>query len=664
MAQPATRQKRQVRPREPRNIFVAGDLLIDHTAFVFPSADKPPPVPGEGSFRVHRRLDTAGGAATTARAVNVAPDTTVFLWGLVGSSSWGSFRSILENSQDRDGADRRIHLRGIQDETDASMTTISRLVAVQPAENSREYYKRHARFSDFGHIHVPIDRQVSEIADTIDHTHTKSPLDSVVLNDVEFGCLHAQVVNCINEFCKARNIPLFLRIRHDSLKYRFITCRAVVCTLSEWCKLVGSKEDSIFWSQNIGQTEVGADFIHNSLASFRNAEAIVVLVGDDWIESVLLVEHYRAENKFRLMQLPGLPEAEKGKSQQVGVSDVFLGAMTTALPRDKPSNGTLVDAICHAMNTVATYQVSRWHHIHSLRSATKAYIKDVRQLTSVAGAARHLPIGTSISLEYARTDIPDVFSVSDVTKRTLAKMVNDIKEDTKSIVLAATGGSGKSLIASRLSEVASEFGWKALSVEESKVVWDLTKPKKIIDNICTNFRTTEDEKIFVVVDEFLKLQGGATVASNGVVLLNHAAQKNIRFFFIDADFLKLNFDSLRSQFAGRVEWHQLPSAWERPEDIPYVTAAFLCNQIGADASRAFIEVDFLLAVMEWIMRERLTFRDLLELLKKLLRKRKGNSDLALIWGDLPLQIRGTSKPQMSNAPSTFRIVPCRSEAYQ
>ncbi|MCD2344518.1 hypothetical protein LRH25_29765 [Ideonella azotifigens] len=588
--------------------------------------------------------------------MNVSPDTTVFLWGLVGKSPWGSFRSILEQSQDRDGATRRIHLRGIQDETDASMTTISRLVTIDRAENSREYYKRHARFSDFGHVHVPVDRQVAELVDTINNIHEKSPLDSMVLNDVDFGCLHVQIVDAINIFCENRSIPLFMRIRNDAAKYRFSTSRAIVCTLSEWCKLVGSKEDASFWSQNIGQAEVGADFIHNCLASFRSADAIAVLVGDDWIDSILLVEHDKNENNFRLMQLPGLPAADKSKSQQVGVSDVFLGAVAAALPREKPSNGSLVGAICHAMNVVATYQISRWHHIHPLRQNTDTYRRDIRSLASVAGAARYLPVSADISLQDAKTDIPDVVSVSDVTKRALSKMVSDVRDDLKSIVLAATGGSGKSLIASRLSAVAREGGWKTFSVEEIDIKWDLSKPNEVIEKICATCRQEDDEKIFIIVDEVLKLKGGSTVASNGVVLLNRAAEKRVRFFFIDADFLKINFDNLRSQFARRVEWHSLPSAWQRPEDIPYVAASFLCSQLGASASRATIEVDFLLEVMEWIMKERLTFGDLLELLKKILRKRKASADFSLQWIDLPMTIRGKSRPQISIPTSLFRIV--------
>lgn len=642
---------------EPRNIMVIGDLLIDHTVFVFSSEEHPPPIPGEGSFRVVRRLDSAGGAATTARAINVIPETTVYLWGLVGSSPWGTFREILERSQDIDGAHRRIHLRGIQDETDSSMTTISRLVSVRRGSEGREYYKRHARFSDFGHIHIPIDRQVGELHYTLNHIKSKGPLDCVILNDLEFGALHSQVVSCVSGFCEAREIPLIVRIRRDYTKYAGISCRALICTLAEWCNMVGEKRSTDFWSQNIGKKEVAEDFIRNTMHSFGGAEAYVVLIGEDWIDSVLLIEKNAESGKFKLSHFSGISSVEKGKSQQVGVSDVFVGALCAALPRNQPENNadnSLVSAVYNAMNVVSVYQLSRWNHIHRLRENTNVYSGPNRSISEVSGAAKHLPADLSISLSSAKTQMPHVYSVSSATQKVLAKMASDTSDDDKSMVLVATGGSGKSLIASSLIKIAKEAGWNSYLLENTDISWDLNDPELLIDSICKHCRSDGEERIFLVVDEFLKLKGGDKVASNGVVLLNKAAEKKIRFLFIDADFLKINLDDLRSQFARRVEWHTLPSAFERPEDVPYVIASFLLATYGQE-NRIFVETAFLISVMEWIMDGNKTFGHLLEILRKISRSRDLAEEIVFRWQDLPANLRGKIKPVLTGCPELMQV---------
>jgi hypothetical protein len=133
------------------NVFVIGDLAIDHSVFVSaPKQQRLEPFTGEEPFQVIRRLDTAGGAATTARTINMLPEGTTFLWGLIGNSPWGSFRTILENSQALDGGTRRIEFRGSRDETDAPMTTVSHLILTTQEPNRRERYLRKARFVDLG----------------------------------------------------------------------------------------------------------------------------------------------------------------------------------------------------------------------------------------------------------------------------------------------------------------------------------------------------------------------------------------------------------------------------------------------------------------------------------------------------------------------------------
>jgi len=88
--------------RSPVNLFVFGDLVLDH---LIPVTDIPAPLhAGEreqfGSGLP--RKNYAGGAALTARLIASLSDGRTFLWGLSGDSRWGSFSHLLELSQQFD----------------------------------------------------------------------------------------------------------------------------------------------------------------------------------------------------------------------------------------------------------------------------------------------------------------------------------------------------------------------------------------------------------------------------------------------------------------------------------------------------------------------------------------------------------------------------------
>jgi len=114
-----------------KNIFVIGDLVIDHTVFVRIPTGSFQPATGEAVYKVIRRQDTAGGAANSARILSVLNEGHTYLWGVIGGSKWGSFRMILESSELLDNARSNIEFRGSQDETDAQMNTITRLILVE-----------------------------------------------------------------------------------------------------------------------------------------------------------------------------------------------------------------------------------------------------------------------------------------------------------------------------------------------------------------------------------------------------------------------------------------------------------------------------------------------------------------------------------------------------
>src|SRR5437764_910156 len=138
-----------------KNIFVIGDLIIDHTVFAHQRTEAVQPTESETVLNVLRRQDTAGGAANSARILAVLNDGLTYLWGVLGDSRWGNYRSILESSELLDDAHSNIELRGVQDETHAPMTTITRIVVVRDDGTSQ----RTLRFDDAGHVHVTPTKQ-------------------------------------------------------------------------------------------------------------------------------------------------------------------------------------------------------------------------------------------------------------------------------------------------------------------------------------------------------------------------------------------------------------------------------------------------------------------------------------------------------------------------
>jgi hypothetical protein len=101
-----------------KNIYVIGDLAVDHDVFARELEPTTESAEGERRFQVLRRQDTVGGAGNSARILAVLNEGATFLWDVVGGSHWGTFRRILSNSHAIDGASSFVELRGIQDEKD------------------------------------------------------------------------------------------------------------------------------------------------------------------------------------------------------------------------------------------------------------------------------------------------------------------------------------------------------------------------------------------------------------------------------------------------------------------------------------------------------------------------------------------------------------------
>lgn len=643
--------------RRDANVFVLGDLLIDHTVFVEPMRDYPAPVSGESSFRVKRRIDTAGGAATTARAIANLTSGTTILWGLVGDSPWGTFRSILEKSQALDRAANNIELRGARDETHAPMTTISRLVEVATSSERGETYTRRARFSDFGHIHIPVERQRSAVHHHLTRVHAKTPLDYLVLNDLDFGALGRDVVAAVSDFALEHSLPLLVRARRSGEKFRQLPVDTLVCTLTEWVELVGGPA-TVDFGKNLLKPDIAVEFGRRTLDAFRETRRFVVLDGDEWIDQIIMLERpTAADQTCRLAIAPGLPKDEKGRSHQAGASDVFVGAVVLAL---SGSNAPDIDAAVDAARLVCqAYQKSRFHHVPTISSVEAETVG----VPAAGFQAIHvgqigtpfLPDTREFRLADAETKIEGILSVTAEMRRAVDGFLHDVLEGTRSIVLEASGGSGKTAIADAVHKAQLASGRSCFTVDQIGVPFSWERPHQTIQDLqraCTEAGSPDP---LIIVDEALKRgRGRQVVSSEGVVLLDEAKKRDLRFIFVDADFGKLDRASLQSQFGRRVAWHRIPPSWERPKDIPYAFADMLRRSLpDRQVSNLELETSALLAIIEAMLATRSSFGDLFEWSKEIARSLTPAGPRIVRFDDLTDAIRAGKGPYRSSAQRTY-----------
>jgi hypothetical protein len=622
-------------------VFVVGDLIIDHTVFVHSAqTGHLEPVSGEMAFQVQRRLDTAGGAATAARSVSVSSSGMTFLWGLLGTSQWGTFRSILETSQALDGAMHPIELRGTQDETDAPMSTVSRLVLVSHESPGQERYERKARFVDSGKVHVPLSR-LNDVTYHLQLANKAHPLDVIVLDDLNAGALSPELIAHVSAFASESNIPMVVRLRRDATRYASVRARAVVCTLAEWVHLVRSIHDADYWKRNITKSVVADEFARLSLFTFPKVDSHIVLVGDDWIESAITIEPAGADTlASRVCLRSGVPIEAKGKSHQVGTSDIFTGIVALELAEHGSATGSLNLALDAAVQVAEQYQRTSWHRIPQVpRRQSRTPTKTISERPF---GAQYLPQTDAIELSRAKTSILGVLSVTELMIENIERLQKDIEggwDDSQSVILVASGGSGKTIIGDELINAARKQGHEAHWFQDLRIPWNWSHPAELLASI-QNSVATGGRKLLIAVDEALKLKGASSVATKGVVLLNSAKEAGVRFLFIDADFTESKLNGLRSQFGRRCTIHVLPSSWQRPHDIPYVMAQALKRGLPEHPPKVVIEAAALVSVIEWMLRGRINFGELVKLCGQITKNHDGGDAMRVTWKQLPAAVRG------------------------
>lgn len=302
-------------------------------------------------------------------------------------------------------------------------------------------------------------------------------------------------------------------------------------------------------------------------------------------------------------------------------------------------------AVQEAIRVVHSYQYTGWNRIPEKDNLPEVGCNAFKVVTSRRFGTPFLPSNGIIDLAQAATCIPGFYSVTLKLVETLNALLEEAECGNKSIVLVASGGSGKTQIAEQIQITTKQKGLYSCSFKDLKINWDWSKPTALINKISAACSKISEYRPFIVVDEALKLKGNHLVEKEGVLLLNDAEDAKIRFLFIDADFAKRDFDQLKSQFLRRVIVFNLPSAWGRPHDIPYVFASCLRKSIGGRVAKISIETSALISVIEWLLDNKLSFGDLSRLSDDIMTNQIHADEISIRWGHLPEKIKGKYRPR-------------------
>lgn len=603
MLQPTTTPNSSMK----RHVLVVGDLYIDHDIFVteLPSR-RDDSGAGELRFNVLRRQDTAGGAANSARILSVLNQGETYLWGVVGSSHWGTFRGILEKSQAIDGASRPIQLRGIRDESDPPMNTITRILVVnedQPGIVQRKF----CRYYDMDHVHVA-DLKRETVLYHLDRIHEeKTQLHAIIINDYDRRALTKSLIESIAASATRYRVPLFVDPHRDRARYADIKATAILPNIDEWCELVGESDKGNYWRRNLNNPEALREMAVKSFRHLGNFDYHVVKFDRDG--AVLFFPHPEKRHLYALYRLMPVPAEQIGLASQVGCGDVMTAVFALNFPREDPTPQKVLDAIHCANAAVACYREMPWHQMPRLREIEKKQANlppPSSPAAQITKGVLFLPEKTRVDMAaVCQTAVKGLFSQDQTYKSILSSFVQDITDEWtpgsfRSVILGAPPGSGKTTIMNAISEMGLSNGIETkdmTSTERSPGLHTLP-PAEFRETFRSLQEGRTGQRLLIIVDEALREPTFTFLRENAPTLLNSAHGEGLRFLFASAAFTP-DLEDLPEwrEFFRRCRTYYVPSLEARPLDIPYIVAARFFQQKNG-LNRLAIEGEFLLAVTD------------------------------------------------------------------
>jgi bifunctional ADP-heptose synthase (sugar kinase/adenylyltransferase) len=570
----------------PVNIFVLGDLVLDH---FIPGTAKHRPYQAVGSERVfdgHPRRTIPGGAANCARLLAALSRGRVCLWGLSGHSPWGSFAQILEKSHRRDRSDRGVIFHGSHNESH-QMNTITRLVSFDDAGI------RHREFRVDDLHYVPTTEW--QHRDAIAHLQaevTEHGIHAIILNDLDMNALTESLILDIGNFAQKERIPIFVDPKRNWSKYRKIHVTCALPNLREWCHIVEDIDGYNGWRRAVQEGKLEAmavrclRYMPNVDFHLITCDALgVVLIAPDGTgrRMICRVEPHPA----RTDRLPG----------QLGAGDILASALTmehSGLSNERNQSDRMLKALEKALAVVACYLEMDWQEVPNEREIRAFDLQRMKTLhtRTVPESVLLLPEGdvelhnfSILGSKLVSRDVSYVAKVKDA--------INFLREgwensDCYSAIITGKGGVGKSELT------------KILERELSNIyvsVWinfDCSRAKcpdvdAAIDQIFAKTKQLKSETkgLLVVIDEAFSKAAHLLLNESGKNLLQGTAtcELRTRFLFVDADFERHRGDLSESQFLNRCKEFVLPPLHSRHGDIPYIFASNCLELLGVSSVR-------------------------------------------------------------------------------
>ena len=577
-----------------KNIIVIGDLVIDHAIFVEERRRT-----RENEDKVIRRQDTAGGAANTARILAVLNSGKTYLWGVIGTSHWGNFRSILEMSHLLDGALTNVELRGIRDETDAKMNTITRLIVKHGGKQHRKH-----RYDDVDHVHVSDTKRKTVLHHLRRIVEDKGGLHAIIINDFDKKCLTKENIEDIYEFAAKHKVPLFVDPKRDGEKYLGIEGAAILPNLEEWCWLVGEKVAEIDnWLNGLDETTTLERMAQKSLRHLSNFKYHIIKCGR--LGAVIIGPHPKLPHYCAVYRVPPAFVNELAiVADPLGCGDVMTGAFAFYYDKDRESMDMALEAFHRANIVVGCYREMPWHRMPRLESVEKRLKESTAQSESfeikamVSKAIAYLPKELKVSLAtQVSDDVPGVYldkmRETDYTE-SLNRLAQEVaknygwpapKETIKNIIFGAPSGTGKTTILGGLELALKDTpGIRVVNInrnnlykEEVLTSLDTNNAQelraKIANLVSITEPISEECLILLIIDEaYDKLLEG----KSGKLFQNFLQAANlagIRLLLADSEFYKSEtLQNMRQDIYNRCvnPPHILPPLTEHPMDIPYV----------------------------------------------------------------------------------------------
>jgi bifunctional ADP-heptose synthase (sugar kinase/adenylyltransferase) len=592
------------------NIFVFGDLVLDHLIPVKDKTRQSQPAGKETVVDGRPRKTFTGGAANCARLIAAQGSGRTCLWGLSGHSSWGSFPQLLQRSQAIDQADEAIIYHGAHDESH-QMNTITRIVYEDPSGKT----ERHYRIDDVPQIPVT-ESQVRDALGYLAAEADEHEVSAIILNDLDMKALNAPLVNGIGQLAASRTIPVFVDPKRDWSIFRNISILCALPNLREWCYLVDQSAHESKWRRGLDSPDSLQRMALRSLSYMPGARFHLIKCD---IDGAVLIGPGKPGQRAAC-HIPA-HRTNPGRYTQLGPGDVLVAALALEIAHRKTDTSTIesfLPAVQKASAVVACYLELDWHVMPNRREMAAFTRADpaIQARTAVPEGVLLLPVTESRTINLVDHSIRNsgLVSVDPAYKGVVENLLEFFSSgwdsnSPPSAILTGRGGVGKSDVCSILQthlssvrvRVWTDFACHqdacptvAAAVEAIRDTWDRG--------------ASGSQGLVVVIDEAFSKAPHLLLGELGKMLLqlSFAPVHPARFLFIDADYHRHVQGISASQFLTRCRLFELPPLSARLKDVPFIFAAgcmkHLEKRLGKPQQRPLrISEAVLTGISNWVL---------------------------------------------------------------